>query len=189
MQYSVHLHTTLCYAINTHSDDYITRIFQISLAINNSCNCYWLDNVPQTDWQNFANNRYTWVLTLELPVPYSWWRHPIEIFSVSLAFGAGNSPVTGEFPAQRPVTRNSVSLICAWINGWVNNREAGDLRHHRAHYDVTVMLVITLLADVTASNSAKASVGIVMTEKWNRFFFKLHWVSMMTFLHRGRHTT
>ena len=31
------------------------------------------------------------------------------------------------------------SLICAWINGWVNNREAGDLRHHRAHYDVTVM--------------------------------------------------
>ena len=31
------------------------------------------------------------------------------------------------------------SLICAWINGWVNNREAGDLRHHRAHYDVMVM--------------------------------------------------
>ena len=31
------------------------------------------------------------------------------------------------------------SLICAWINGWVDNREAGDLRRHRAHYDVTVM--------------------------------------------------
>ena len=31
------------------------------------------------------------------------------------------------------------SLICAWINGWVNNREAGDLRRHRAHYGVTVM--------------------------------------------------
>ena len=30
-------------------------------------------------------------------------------------------------------------LICAWINGWVNNREAGDLRRHRAHYDITVM--------------------------------------------------
>ena len=26
-----------------------------------------------------------------------------------------------------------------WINGWVNNREAGDLRRHRAHYDVTLM--------------------------------------------------
>ena len=31
------------------------------------------------------------------------------------------------------------SLICAWINGWVNYREAGDLRRHRSHYNVTVM--------------------------------------------------
>ena len=31
------------------------------------------------------------------------------------------------------------SLIYAWINGWVNNREAGDLRRHRTHYDITVM--------------------------------------------------
>ena len=31
------------------------------------------------------------------------------------------------------------SLICVLINSWVNNREAGDLRRHRAHYDVIVM--------------------------------------------------
>ena len=31
------------------------------------------------------------------------------------------------------------SLICVWINVWVNNREAGDLRCHRAHYGVIVM--------------------------------------------------
>ena len=31
------------------------------------------------------------------------------------------------------------SLICAWTNGWVNNRNSDDLRHHHAHYDVTVM--------------------------------------------------
>ena len=44
----------------------------------------------------------------------------------------------GEIPAQRPVTRSfDVSLI--WINGWVNNGEAGNLRRHRAHYDGTVM--------------------------------------------------
>ena len=29
--------------------------------------------------------------------------------------------------------------ICAWINGWANNREAGDLRHQRAHYDVILI--------------------------------------------------
>ena len=32
------------------------------------------------------------------------------------------------------------SLICAWIHRWVNNREAGDLRRRRAHYDVIVMI-------------------------------------------------
>ena len=31
------------------------------------------------------------------------------------------------------------SLICIWINGWVNNGEAGDLRRHHAHYDVIIM--------------------------------------------------
>ena len=31
------------------------------------------------------------------------------------------------------------SLICVWINGWENNREAGDFRCYSAHYDVIVM--------------------------------------------------
>ena len=35
----------------------------------------------------------------------TWWRHQMETFSASLAICAGNSPVTGEFPAQRLVTR------------------------------------------------------------------------------------
>ena len=35
------------------------------------------------------------------------------------------------------------SWICAWINGWVNNGEAGDFRHHRAHYDVIVMKLLS----------------------------------------------
>ena len=33
------------------------------------------------------------------------------------------------------------SLICVWRNGWVNNREAGDLRWYRAHYDVNVIVI------------------------------------------------
>ena len=49
----------------------------------------------------------------------------------------GNSPVTGEFPPQRPLTRSFdvFFFIYAWINGWVNNGEAGDWRRHRAHYE------------------------------------------------------
>ena len=67
----------------------------------------------------------------------------METFSALLAICAGNSPVLGEFPTQRQVMRTRgalmFSLICARINGWVNNPEAGDLRSHRSHYDVTVM--------------------------------------------------
>ena len=64
----------------------------------------------------------------------------METFSALLASCAGNSPVSGEFPAQRPVTRSfEISLICAWINRLVNNRKAGDLRRYRAHYDVIVV--------------------------------------------------
>ena len=36
----------------------------------------------------------------------SWWRHQMEAFSALLAICAGNSPVSGEFPTQRPVTRS-----------------------------------------------------------------------------------
>ena len=35
----------------------------------------------------------------------TWWRHQMETYSALLAFCAGNSPVSGEFPTQRPVTR------------------------------------------------------------------------------------
>ena len=38
--------------------------------------------------------------------PTTWWCHQMETFSALLAFCVGNSPVTGEFPAQRSATRN-----------------------------------------------------------------------------------
>ena len=57
-----------------------------------------------------------------------WWRHQMETFSALLALCAGNSPVAGGFPSQRPVTRScDAFFICAWTNGWANNRGASDL--------------------------------------------------------------
>ena len=53
----------------------------------------------------------------------------------------GNSLAIGDFPAQRPLTRSfDVSFDLRLKYGWANNREAGDLRRHCAHYDVTVMI-------------------------------------------------
>ena len=71
--------------------------------------------------------------------------HHMETFSALLAFcywpfvlGIHWSPVNSPHKGQ---WRGALmfSLICARINGWANNREAGDLRHHRAHYDIIVM--------------------------------------------------
>ena len=65
----------------------------------------------------------------------------METFSALLAICAGNSPVTGEFSTQRPVTRSSDVFFDLRLNNvWVNNGEAGDLRCYRAHYDVIVMV-------------------------------------------------
>ena len=48
------------------------------------------------------------------------------------------------FPDYRPVAAfkslRFALFICAWIKGWVNKSEAGDLRRHLPHYDVTVMI-------------------------------------------------
>ena len=72
---------------------------------------------------------------------WSWWRHRMETFSALLALCAGNSPVPVNSPYKRPVTRSfDVFFDLRLINDCVNKREAGNLRRHRGHYDVIVMI-------------------------------------------------
>ena len=58
----------------------------------------------------------------------------METFSALLAICAGNSPHKGQ---RRGAL--TFSLIYTYLNGWVNTREAGDLRRYRLHHDVIVM--------------------------------------------------
>ena len=86
------------------------------------------DVFPQLKWWHFAH-----MMTSS---------NGNSIFRVT-GLCAGNSPVTGEFPAQRPVAQSfAVFFDLRLNNGWVSNREAGDLRRHRAHYDVIVMAMM-----------------------------------------------
>ena len=79
-----------------------------------------------------------------------WLVYPCSSAATIVTSSSGNifrvtGPLCGEFtgsPVNSPHKgqwRGALifSLIC--INGWVNNYEAGDLRRHRVHYDVTVM--------------------------------------------------
>ena len=77
-----------------------------------------------------------------------------------------NSPHKGQWRGAL-----TFSLICAWINSWVNYREAGDLRFHRAHYGVIVMicgiraLAATVPVDVLVPNGARPLQCIALTTK------------------------
>ena len=72
---------------------------------------------------------------------FTWWRHQMETFSALLAICAGNSLVAVNSP-HKGQWRGALmfSFISVWINDWVNNREAGDLRRHHGHYDVNVIM-------------------------------------------------
>ena len=69
-----------------------------------------------------------------------WWRHQMGTFSALLVLCA-------KFTGDRWIPRTKASDAELWcflwsapcINGWVNNREAGNLRRHCGHYDVIVM--------------------------------------------------
>ena len=65
------------------------------------------------------------------------WKHFLH--SWRFAREIHRSPVDSP-PSQRTVTGALIlSLICAWTNGWENNRDVGDFGRHHAHYNVTVM--------------------------------------------------
>ena len=55
----------------------------------------------------------------------SWWRHQMETFSALLALYAGNSPVSGEFPSQRPVTRSFDGFFYLRLNKRLSKQSWG----------------------------------------------------------------
>ena len=103
----------------------------------------WLGAVRQQaiTWNNVDPDlrRHMEIILYVLAIPL--WHHQMEIFSALLALCVGNSPMNSP---QKDRWRGTLmfSLICVWINAWENNREAGDLRRHRTHYDVIVMSCI-----------------------------------------------
>ena len=83
------------------------------------------------EWCNYFSILYS----------HAWWRHPMETLPALLGPLWGESTGSPVNSPHKGQCRGALmfSLICAWMNDWVNTREAGDLRRHRAHYDVTIM--------------------------------------------------
>ena len=98
--------------------------------------------------------------------PDTWWRHQMEAFSALLALCAGNSPVTSEFPSQRPVTQNFDVFFDMPLNKWLNNREAGDLRRHPVHYDAIVMNLRLLINGASQIKDIMDTRGLRNPPEW-----------------------
>ena len=63
------------------------------------------------------------------------------------------------------------SLICAWINGWVNTGDAGDLRRQRAHYDVIVMSwALWHLSEMLLNAPGKGKNGTIIVSPWDLWY-------------------
>ena len=101
------------------SIQWLCLLTAIAIAIYTHC-------ISKTEMISQGNSLYP-ITSLE------WWRHQMKTFSALLALCVGDSPVT--------MRSLMFSLICTWLNRWLNNGEAGDLRRYRGHYDVAVMVV------------------------------------------------
>ena len=76
---------------------------------------------------------------------------------------AVNSPHKGQWRGALVL-----SFICAWINGWVNNGEVGDLRRHRTHYDV-ILLTDTLQRTICHRNpNEEVTLSMLSLTHWGR---------------------
>ena len=92
-----------------------------------------------------------------LDVLRPWW-HQMKIFSALMVLCVGNPLETVGW---------IFSLICPWKNGWANNRNAGDLRHHRAHYDVTVMHRIgSITAHPPVTCLSNEAISVTTVQSW-----------------------
>ena len=74
-----------------------------------------------------------------------WWRHQMGTSSALLALCVGNSPPVNSPNKGQWHGALMLSLICDWTNVSANNQDAGDLRRHRAHYDITVMHISSVI--------------------------------------------
>ena len=69
--------------------------------------------------------QYNTVQILWYCIHFPCWRHQMETFSALLAFCLGNSPVTGEFPSQRPVTKSFDDFLDLHLNKWLSKQSWG----------------------------------------------------------------
>ena len=102
----------------------------------------------------------TYHISHKIYLQLAWWRHQMETFSALLAICAENSPVPGEFPAQRPVTRSFDVLFDLRPNkrlgkqswGWWSETPSSSLGRHRNGLCLLCLVVVYYRYYIISSN-------------------------------------
>ena len=102
----------------------------------------------------------------------TWWRHQMETFSALLAICAGNSPVPGEFPTQRPVTRSFDVFFDVRPNkqlskqswGWWFETLSSSLWRHRNEYNQAIRAYCVIA--IVAKNLTDIKDRVMKYIKW-----------------------
>ena len=149
---------------------WLTRIYKLGIRFasqseykfDSSCkqamhiHVFWFDTIQAHCHPLVSNCRQIHVqticvLSMLLQITYihddvSKWKHFLHCwpFVREIHQSLVNSPDKGQWHGTL-----MFSLICACTYGWVSNRDAGDLRLHSAHYEITVMLLIIMLVKST----------------------------------------
>ena len=107
---ALHITGTLCGESNTHWWLALTNDHQygaLMFSLLSAWRSFWTDSWVNLDMRRHGIHacqcNYHFIVQYVIK---SWWRHQMETYFALLAICAGNSPVTDEFPAQRPVTRS-----------------------------------------------------------------------------------
>ena len=108
-------------SIKNARTEYPMQLKSYSRFCNYKSEIIWLLHVRQVNDKLTQPTGNHWLAASCRLTQRSWWRHQMETFSALLAICAGKSPVPGEFPTQRPVTRSfNVFFDLRVTNGWVN---------------------------------------------------------------------
>ena len=127
------------------------------VSYNFHISSWFKHRIPDTNTWNIAAHWF------EMHDDVIKWKHFPRYWSFARGIHRSrvNSPHKGQW-----LGTLMISLICAWINGWVNNHGAGDLRRHCASYDVTVMgssssalIRRTVRAHTGTANNEAISIG------------------------------
>ena len=137
---------------------YIPSRYTVYLVASWPC-CYLSSGIFSTCFVYVTGNRKSNVGDLRTYAFYAYEEYPHDDVIKCKHFprywpfvrGIHRSPVNSPHKGQWRAAL-IFSLICVWINGWVNNRETGDLRRYRAHYEVTVMMNVLFIDDTWCSH-------------------------------------